>query len=101
MNKSFYWKNFFYSLVFYMVLLTIVNYKAELTNVELLFCMVFGMLSSFLFPFSLFFLDKNLRTMTGTFNWVNWGFSICLLLSVPPVGFLFLSYYIVKSRSVK
>lgn len=100
MNKSFYWKNFFYSLVFYMILLTIINYKTELTSAELLFCMAFMIFSSFLFPFSLFFLENKFRAITGTFNWVNWGFSICLLLSVPPVGFLFLLYYVVKSRSI-
>lgn len=101
MNKEFYLKNLFYSLFFYMVLLMLVNYNTELTSPELFFCVIFGVFSSFLFPFSLFFLNNKLRALSGTFNWVNWGFSICLVLSVPPVVFLFLLYYVIKRRSVK
>jgi len=98
MDRAFFLKNVIYALVFYALAIAVADYDVDFSVTELSFVLILGLVSSLLFPFSLFFLTKMVNRAVNDINWVNWGFSLCVFLSIPPIGFIFLIYYIIKSR---
>lgn len=98
MNRVFFLKNVIYSLIFYVLAIAIAHYEVKFSGSELSFISIMGLISSLLFPFSLFFLKNKAKLIVNDLNWINFGFSISLLLSIPPIGFIFLIYYRIKSR---
>ena len=98
MNRVFFLKNTIYALVFYVLAIAIAHYEVKFSGSEISFFITMGLISSLLFPFSLFFLKNKAKLMVNDLNWINFGFSIAILLSIPPIGLIFLIYYIIKCR---
>lgn len=96
MTLPFYSKNLIYSLFFYTLLFMMANHTTTLSMTELVCFVLFGVSASALFPFTLLFIKSKFSQLAGVFNWVNWGFVICLVLSMPPIGLFFLIYYFAK-----
>ncbi|EAA7344324.1 hypothetical protein HW94_22950 [Salmonella enterica] len=98
MNINFYLKNYFYSLFFFSLTFIISGWNLELTKFEIFIFAFVTIFSSLMYPFAYFFILDKINFLTKPFNFVNWGAGICLLLSLPPVGLIFIIYYLLKNR---
>lgn len=99
MGAACYFKNFLYALFVYSMIFTVAGWNLELTNLELFIFIFIPLFGSLMYPFSLSFVNKKISLLTSsTFNFVNWGFEVSLLLSLPPIGFIFLIWYL-KNRN--
>lgn len=99
MGNEFYLKNFFYSLFFYSMSFFIAGWNLDLTSLDLFVFIFVSLFGSLMYPFSLLFIDEYAKFLIKTtFNFVNWGFIICILLSLPPFGFVFPIYYFIKNK---
>ncbi|AVE61443.1 hypothetical protein AM352_24235 (plasmid) [Citrobacter koseri] len=99
MGSAYYFKNFLYALLFYSITFIAAGWNLELTNLEISVFIFIPLFGSLMYPFSLFFVNEKIGLLTAsTFNFVNWGFIVCILLSLPPLGFIFMIYYLIENK---
>lgn len=98
MNLSFYFKNLCYSAFFYILLVVFVWLGNELTSFWLFIVSLFFFFGALMYPFVFLFFVRRVRFLTTTFNFVNWGAEICLLLSLPPIGIVFMICFFINRQ---
>lgn len=100
MTLSFYFKNLLYSAFFYIALIGFIWFKNEINSFWFFVVSLFFCSGALIYPFVFWFFVRKVKFLTTTFNFVNWGAEICLLLSLPPIGFIFITYFFIKNKKI-
>lgn len=96
---EFYLRNFTLALSFYILSFIIASLNLSPTSIELFIFILISLFGSSTYPFCLLLINKQAPLLTKTtFNFVNWGFIICIILSLPPFGLIFTVYYFITNK---
>lgn len=75
------------------------KFESKPTSIELFIFILISLFGSSTYPFCLLLINKQAPLLTKTtFNFVNWGFIICIILSLPPFGLIFTVYYFITNK---
>ncbi|EQQ94735.1 Uncharacterised protein [Escherichia coli] len=98
-DMEFYLRNFILALSFYILSFIIASLNLSPTSIELFIFILISLFGSSTYPFCLLLINKQAPLLTKTtFNFVNWGFIICIILSLPPFGLIFTVYYFITNK---